>query len=138
MVRGLLSLFLCFLRISGGCFCLVGWLGGWFIGCLVGCLVGSLGVLFLERNQLQCLYVLPDGAPNITGFSPLALLKFRQNVHSVLGCENKKKKKPTKTKPCCLQRQFLPVQNSDSNLAILPIKQLKGALLHSSLLTAGV
>lgn len=92
---------------------LVHWLFDWLFGWFISLLVGSLGVSFLERNQLQCLYVLPDGAPNITGFSPLALLKFRQNVHSVLGYENKKKKKPTKTKPCCLQRQFLPVQNSE-------------------------
>lgn len=71
---------------------LVHWLFGWLFGWFISLLVGSLGVSFLERNQLQCLYVLPDGAPNITGFSPLALLKFRQNVHSVLGYENKKKK----------------------------------------------
>lgn len=90
---------------------LVRWLVHWLFGWFIGLLVGSLGVLFLERNQLQCLYVLPDGAHNITGFSPLALLKFRQNVRSVLRCEEKKK--PTKTKPCCLQRQFLPVQNSE-------------------------
>ena len=69
---------------------LFGWLVVSLVYWLVGSLVDSLVVSFLERNQLQCLYVLPDGAPNITDFSPLAFLKFRQNIHSVLGSESKK------------------------------------------------
>lgn len=91
MVRVLL-LFFCFLRIWGGwfVFVVVVWLVECFIGLLFGWFIGwFVGVTFLERNQLQCLYVLPDGAPNITGFSPLAFLKFQQNIQSVLESEEK-------------------------------------------------